>query len=366
MACVNGRSDPDLWDKSKKQAISKLGGRFSARAMQLAGKLYRDAGGTYCGRRTKAQRSLEKWTREDWTTADDKPARRKVDGKVVYDRYLPRAAWKKLTKAQRIATRRKKRKAKAQFVPNTAKAAKAGKAARRENMNYLERYRELSFIRSQIPWDSLTESSSSKFIDLGSMKEKDWRKSSGAVADAASKFFVANPSETVFYVRDPKGLLSTSKKNTPFDVSGDLEKRLSGGGVPNYGAFGFDNADGEIYADGPGPLGGEWDYAVVRALDGGKNGALDRDPPKVTLEPVQGKTGNGWRLTISRAYQPYLDAGMKAAEKKAAELASKGVFPSGPYGAAPKELRAKYLRKAESRSPDIDRIKEIAGIRGRW
>lgn len=130
--CVNGRTDPDLWEKSKKKAIAKLGGRFSARAMQLAGKLYREAGGGYCGGKTKAQKSLEKWTDEDWTTADDKPARRKVGGKTVYDRYLPRAAWKRLTKAQRAATRRKKRAAKTQFVPNTQKAASAGRKVRGE------------------------------------------------------------------------------------------------------------------------------------------------------------------------------------------------------------------------------------------
>lgn len=143
MACVNGRTDPDLWEKSKKKAIARLGGRFSARAMQLAGKLYRDAGGGYCGDKTKAQKSMSKWSSEDWTTADGKPARRTVDGKVVYDRYLPKAAWSKLSKTQKIATRRKKRASDRQFVANTAKAAKAGKAVRGESMSVQDRMARL-------------------------------------------------------------------------------------------------------------------------------------------------------------------------------------------------------------------------------
>ena len=62
MACVRGRTDPKLWENMKRLAIKRQGGRFSARAMQLAGKLYRDAGGGYCGGKTAAQRSLSKRT----------------------------------------------------------------------------------------------------------------------------------------------------------------------------------------------------------------------------------------------------------------------------------------------------------------
>jgi len=134
MSCIKGRTDPDLWEKSKKNAIAQMGGRFSARAMQLAGKLYRDAGGGYCGARTKAQTSMGKWSDEDWTTASGDKACKTVDGKTVCDRYLPRKAWNKLTKAQKAATRRKKRGSSAQFVPNTKKAAAAGASVRRESI----------------------------------------------------------------------------------------------------------------------------------------------------------------------------------------------------------------------------------------
>ena len=127
MACVKGRTKPALWERSKKKAIARLGGRFSARAMQLAGKLYRDAGGGYCGGLTQAQRGLRKWTSEKWTTASGKKACR---GDRC-DRYLPAAAWAELTPAQRKATQRKKRAAKTQWVKNTKAAAKAGRKARR-------------------------------------------------------------------------------------------------------------------------------------------------------------------------------------------------------------------------------------------
>jgi hypothetical protein len=62
-------ADPELWQRAKEAALRRLGGRHSARAMQVAGALYRAAGGRYRGPPTAAQRSLAKWTREDWTTA---------------------------------------------------------------------------------------------------------------------------------------------------------------------------------------------------------------------------------------------------------------------------------------------------------
>lgn len=133
MACVNGRTNPGLWASAKRRAIVKLG-RFSARAMQLAARMYRDEGGRYCGKKTAPQRSMTKWTKERWQTAPGSRARacRKTkSGRVVCDRYLPAAAWKKLSPAQRAATRSKKLRARGQWVENTSAAKTAGKAARR-------------------------------------------------------------------------------------------------------------------------------------------------------------------------------------------------------------------------------------------
>lgn len=133
MKCVQGRTRPELWEKAKKKAVLRLG-RHSARAMQLAARLYREAGGGYCGERTPAQRKMTKWTREDWRTAPGAPAKachRTPAGKLRCDRYLPAKAWAKLTPAQRAETRRVKQRAATQYVPNAPAAARAGRSVRR-------------------------------------------------------------------------------------------------------------------------------------------------------------------------------------------------------------------------------------------
>ena len=51
--------------------------------------------------RAKSQRSLSKWTKQKWRTSDGKPSKGKK-------RYLPDAAWKALTIAERRATNKAK------------------------------------------------------------------------------------------------------------------------------------------------------------------------------------------------------------------------------------------------------------------
>jgi hypothetical protein len=127
----HGRTDPALWERCKRAAVRRLGGRHSARAMQLAGHLYREAGGGYTGRRTEAQRKLSRWTAERWTTYTGEKARRVVGGTVRYDRYLPAAAWRMLSPRQVAAARMSKLDARRQYVPNPPAAAAAGRKARR-------------------------------------------------------------------------------------------------------------------------------------------------------------------------------------------------------------------------------------------
>jgi hypothetical protein len=100
---MEGRTRPDLWEQSKKEAIKKMGGLFSARAMQLAGKIYREKGGGYTGPKTKAQKDLSKWTGEDWRTKSGQPSL------VTGERYLPAKAIKALSSAEYGATTRIKR-----------------------------------------------------------------------------------------------------------------------------------------------------------------------------------------------------------------------------------------------------------------
>ncbi len=99
---------------------------------QDAGRIYRDEGGGYCGPRTASQRSLKKWTAEDWRTDSGRPACEKTtrSGRCA-GRYLPDAAWKALTPAERRATKAAKARGKGQFVPNTPAARAAGRKARR-------------------------------------------------------------------------------------------------------------------------------------------------------------------------------------------------------------------------------------------
>ena len=61
------KRDPKKWAEAKARARKKMGGH-SARAMQLATKYYKDAGGTYQG---KMDNKLSKWSKEDWQTKDE-------------------------------------------------------------------------------------------------------------------------------------------------------------------------------------------------------------------------------------------------------------------------------------------------------
>ena len=91
------KRDPQKWAAAKARARRKMGGH-SARAMQLATKYYKDAGGTYAGPK-KSSNKLSKWTKQDWGYA----------GKKGDSRYLPKAARRNLTPSERAATNAKKR-----------------------------------------------------------------------------------------------------------------------------------------------------------------------------------------------------------------------------------------------------------------
>jgi hypothetical protein len=117
--------------KKKITAGSKGGkpGQWSARKAQLLTHEYEAAGGGYTGPKTAAQKHLKKWTDEKWKTSDGKKAAR-AGGTT---RYLPAKAWSKLTETEKTSTNRKKKtgsRSGKQFVPNTAKAKRAGHAAR--------------------------------------------------------------------------------------------------------------------------------------------------------------------------------------------------------------------------------------------
>lgn len=113
------KTNPSLWEKAKSQAKAKMGGKHSARAMQLAVKIYKEKGGGYSGEKSSSN-SLKKWGDQKWTTSDGS----KSEGKK---RYLPEKAWKSLTPAEKAATNRAKAAGDAkgkQFVAQPDKVAK--------------------------------------------------------------------------------------------------------------------------------------------------------------------------------------------------------------------------------------------------
>jgi len=117
---VATKRDPAKWARAKARAKAKMGGKHSARAMQLAVKYYKDAGGTYKGTKKKSNK-LSKWTKQKWKTKSGKPSSK------TGERYLPEKAIKSLsskeyaatTKAKRVGTKKGK-----QFVKQPKKIAR--------------------------------------------------------------------------------------------------------------------------------------------------------------------------------------------------------------------------------------------------
>jgi hypothetical protein len=96
------KTNPALWESAKKQATAKMGGH-SARAMQLAVKIYKEKGGGYKGAK-QPENKLAKWTKQEWTTKSGKPS------KETGERYLPKKAIEALSPQEYAATTRAKRK----------------------------------------------------------------------------------------------------------------------------------------------------------------------------------------------------------------------------------------------------------------
>ncbi len=131
MASTAQRTDPALWDKVKRRVMrgdkGGAAGEWSARKAQLAVAEYKKEGGGYAGGK-KADNSLSRWTKEDWGTASGKPS-----GETG-ERYLPKAARKRLTKdevARSTAKKRADTKAGKQFSAQPRDVARKAAAARK-------------------------------------------------------------------------------------------------------------------------------------------------------------------------------------------------------------------------------------------
>jgi len=113
--------------KKKIMASSKGGkpGQWSARKAQLLAQEYKKAGGGYSGPKTSKQKSLSKWTKEEWGTKSGKPSTQ--GKKATGERYLPKKAREALSKEEYKKTsdaKRKGTKAGKQFVKQPKTIAK--------------------------------------------------------------------------------------------------------------------------------------------------------------------------------------------------------------------------------------------------
>lgn len=123
------RTDEAKWKRvvAAVKASDKGGkpGQWSARKAQLATQRYKKSGGGYSGPKTEPQKSLSKWTKEDWGTKSGKPSTQ--GSKATGERYLPKKAREALTPAEYGATTKAKRagmKAGKQFVKQPKSVAK--------------------------------------------------------------------------------------------------------------------------------------------------------------------------------------------------------------------------------------------------
>jgi len=102
------KKDPQKWSQAKARAKAKMGGKHSARAMQLATKYYKDSGGTYEGKKPSAKNNkMKKWTKERWTT---KSGKNSTEGpNATGERYLPKKKIDAMSDAEYKRTSDKKR-----------------------------------------------------------------------------------------------------------------------------------------------------------------------------------------------------------------------------------------------------------------
>ena len=134
------RKDEAKWKRivASVKAGSKGGkpGQWSARKAQLATQRYKKSGGEYTGSKTESQKSLSKWTKEDWGTKSGKPSTQ--GSKATGERYLPKKVREGLTKKEYEATSRKKRedtKKGKQFSKQPKKVAKKTSELKGPNMD---------------------------------------------------------------------------------------------------------------------------------------------------------------------------------------------------------------------------------------
>lgn len=148
-------TDPAMRERLKRKILAgDRGGRpgeWSARKAQLLAAEYEKSGGGYKGGRTKAQRSLSRWTKQDWQTKSGKPSLE------TGERYLPAAAIAALSSAEYAATTRAKRSATGQFSRQPRRIARKTREFRNP----------VSYPKEDITYAALTPTPANKDIAGG-------------------------------------------------------------------------------------------------------------------------------------------------------------------------------------------------------
>jgi len=103
-----------LFSKIKKGTKGGDAGEWSARKAQLLVKAYKEKGGGYKKILSAAQKSLKKWSKQDWMTSDTFANKKKGKSKEVESkgkkRYLPKKAWEGLSESEKKKTNKAKAK----------------------------------------------------------------------------------------------------------------------------------------------------------------------------------------------------------------------------------------------------------------
>ena len=121
------KTNPAKWEAAKRKAKAKMGGKHSARAMQLATKYYKEDGGGYKGKKPTAKNNkLKKWTKQDWQWSGERDKKSSVNEELAANLLdFSKEAGKKKKK--------KKKKGKGVYLPAKAIAAlKSSKKGRKK------------------------------------------------------------------------------------------------------------------------------------------------------------------------------------------------------------------------------------------
>ena len=107
-------------------------GQWSARKSQLLTQEYEKRGGGYKGDQDESQKSLQRWTEEEWQTQDGEAQAREENETA---RYLPKKAWENMDEEEKRDTEQRKREGSRQgqqYVDNTEEAQQARREAQKD------------------------------------------------------------------------------------------------------------------------------------------------------------------------------------------------------------------------------------------